>query len=555
MRWPATPAPVASAAMQGYLRRLVTSGLAYQAASLLASALALFTLPLYTRHLTPAEFGYAETLLTLVILTSILLRAGMGEAFVRLWFDEPDDERRTRLARTATSFVLVDDHARRCWPAWRSPGRCRELLLGTRDATLMAYGVLGLWAFTNLEMAYALLRVDERRRAYLPARPSANVLLTVALTVVARRRPRRGRARLRARQLRGLGAWCSSGCGWTASAAVSGSRRAVRRSARCCATAARRCPRTPPSSAQRRRPRVPAARREPGRGGRLRGGGQARDGGDHRGARLPGGVAAAGLLDDRGRRAGARLRPRHERVPGRRRRSWSPASTLLGRWVVRLLTAPDFFEAHEALPWVALGLGALRPLPRARDDRRPREGDDAHPPRGARRRSPSNARLLLVLVAAARHRGRGDRPVRLLRRDARRRAPADPPPLRRPVRMGRAGVVLIAGGLRSAGSWCCRPRVPAAADPPGRLARDPAALPASCAAEPGARCRRQSPAQVCEPSSGATAAASAVLCTPRRRGCAGAARSEPRPPRLCVGRGLAQALAALGRSVAVTWRQ
>jgi O-antigen/teichoic acid export membrane protein len=28
---------------------------------------------------------------------------------------------------------------------------------------------------------------------------------------------------------------------------------------------------------------------------------------------------------------------------------------LLGRWLVRLLAAPEFFAAHEALPWVALG--------------------------------------------------------------------------------------------------------------------------------------------------------------------------------------------------------
>ena len=46
----------------------------------------------------------------------------------------------------------------------------------------MAYGVLGLWAFTNLEIAYALLRVEERRRTYLIA-SVGNVLLTVALTV------------------------------------------------------------------------------------------------------------------------------------------------------------------------------------------------------------------------------------------------------------------------------------------------------------------------------------------------------------------------------------
>jgi len=31
------------------------------------------------------------------------------------------------------------------------------------------------------------------------------------------------------------------------------------------------------------------------------------------------------------------------------------ALTLLGRWVVRVFAAPAFFEAHEALPWVALG--------------------------------------------------------------------------------------------------------------------------------------------------------------------------------------------------------
>jgi len=31
------------------------------------------------------------------------------------------------------------------------------------------------------------------------------------------------------------------------------------------------------------------------------------------------------------------------------------ALALLGRWVVRLLAAPAFFDAHEALPWVALG--------------------------------------------------------------------------------------------------------------------------------------------------------------------------------------------------------
>ena len=43
--------------------------------------------------------------------------------------------------------------------------------------------MLGLWSFTNLELAYGLLRVDERLRTYAIASLS-NVLMTVAASVV-----------------------------------------------------------------------------------------------------------------------------------------------------------------------------------------------------------------------------------------------------------------------------------------------------------------------------------------------------------------------------------
>jgi O-antigen/teichoic acid export membrane protein len=167
--------------VQGYLKRLATSGAAYQASSLVAGFLALFTLPLYTRHLTEAELGYAETLLTAIILVSIVLRFGVGEAFVRFYFDDDDQQRRDRLARRTVSFVLVTSTIV-ALVAVALAGPLSRALLGIEDATLMAYGVLGLWAFTNLEIAYALLRVDERRRTYLRA-SLANVVLTVALTV------------------------------------------------------------------------------------------------------------------------------------------------------------------------------------------------------------------------------------------------------------------------------------------------------------------------------------------------------------------------------------
>ena len=66
--------------MLGYLRRLVTTGAAYQFGDILAKGLALLTLPLYTHHLSPGAYGAAESLLPPVILSTILVRVGVAAA-------------------------------------------------------------------------------------------------------------------------------------------------------------------------------------------------------------------------------------------------------------------------------------------------------------------------------------------------------------------------------------------------------------------------------------------------------------------------------------------
>jgi O-antigen/teichoic acid export membrane protein len=120
--------------------------------------------------------------LTAVILSSIFLRVGIGEAFIRFYFDDEDTARRDRVARSATAAI-----------AWTTTvgallvvafaGEVSRLLLGVHDPTLIYCAALGLWAFTNLEMAYAQLRVDERARTYVFA-SGANVGMTVAFTVI-----------------------------------------------------------------------------------------------------------------------------------------------------------------------------------------------------------------------------------------------------------------------------------------------------------------------------------------------------------------------------------
>jgi O-antigen/teichoic acid export membrane protein len=165
----------------GYLKRLVRTGAAYQAAEIFAKAIAVFTLPLYTRHVSSEAYGAYNTLLTTVILFSIVLRLGVGEAFVRFYFTDADVERKTRIARTATAAVAWTTTVASLLAAIFA-GELSRLILGFDDPLLMDCAILGLWAFTNLEMGYAQLRVDERARAYMLA-SGANVTMTVTFTI------------------------------------------------------------------------------------------------------------------------------------------------------------------------------------------------------------------------------------------------------------------------------------------------------------------------------------------------------------------------------------
>jgi O-antigen/teichoic acid export membrane protein len=167
--------------VRGYLKRLVATGAAYQFGDIVAKGAALVTIPLYTRHVSPAGYGAANSLLTAVILASIFLRVGVGEAFIRFYFEDSDVGRRDRIARTATATVAWTTTLASLL-ALAFAGPLSRLILGFHDALLIDCAIVGLWAFTNLEMAYAQLRVDERARAYIYA-SGANVAMTVAFTV------------------------------------------------------------------------------------------------------------------------------------------------------------------------------------------------------------------------------------------------------------------------------------------------------------------------------------------------------------------------------------
>ncbi len=339
--------------MRSLFTRLLTGGAAYQASSIASAVLALVTLPLYTRALSRADFGIAETLLTFIILASILLRLGLGEAFVRYYLAHDEGAERDRLARTTTATVLLTTTAAALLAAALA-GPLSRLILGFEDAGIMRIGVFGLWAFTNLEIAYALLRVDERRRAYLAA-SLANVVLTVTLTVTLVVVLDQGARGYLAGNYVGsavvlLGLW------WTLRDRIGLPQGGL----------------VAPLGPLLRygMPTVPAdatvfALNVVDRGYLLRTQGAAAAGLFAlsvklatavilavRGFQLAWPPLAYSITDDeRARRFYAAVTTWYVVVTG----LVVAGLTLLGRWVVRLLAAPEYFEAHEALPWVALG--------------------------------------------------------------------------------------------------------------------------------------------------------------------------------------------------------
>jgi O-antigen/teichoic acid export membrane protein len=177
--------------MSGYLRRLATTGAAYTAASILSKVIAVALLPLYTRYLTTADYGYAEVMFAAIVSASIVVRLGVIEALLRFYYQ--DDEQPDRVVATsfATLFwastaaaLLVLPFAGPISEALLDPSATDPARISPGSAADLArISIGGLWVLTMFEFLLTLFRLEERARAYFLT-TIANVLATIVLTVV-----------------------------------------------------------------------------------------------------------------------------------------------------------------------------------------------------------------------------------------------------------------------------------------------------------------------------------------------------------------------------------
>ena len=166
--------------MSGYLRRLATTGAAYTAASILSKLIAVALLPLYTRYLTPADYGAAEVLFAAVVSASIVVRFGTVEALLRFYYKDDEDPDRVVSTSFAALFWFTTAAALIALPF---AGPISEALLDRPAPDLARIAIGGLWVATLHEYLLTLFRLEERARAYFVT-TIVNVLAAIGLTVV-----------------------------------------------------------------------------------------------------------------------------------------------------------------------------------------------------------------------------------------------------------------------------------------------------------------------------------------------------------------------------------
>jgi O-antigen/teichoic acid export membrane protein len=165
------------------IRELLRHSAIYGLGSIIARFIGVLLLPLYTRFLTPSDYGLIETLVALSAVLTALVAQAMKSAFFRFYFDSAEHEKRLLVVRTAFWYVLAASTAVLVSGVVFSDP-ISWLLFGTRShAGLVIASFIGLWAAMNYEQMTSLFRVEQRSTAYVIA-TLLNVAITIGMTIL-----------------------------------------------------------------------------------------------------------------------------------------------------------------------------------------------------------------------------------------------------------------------------------------------------------------------------------------------------------------------------------
>jgi O-antigen/teichoic acid export membrane protein len=165
------------------IKRLGKHSAIYGFGGLIQRVVAVLLLPVYTRYLSPSDYGAIEALVALSAVIFALLRAGIQSSFFRFYFDAEDERRRQTVVRTSFWFTMGTATAALVAGVVFAGPIAHALYGSTEHVDLVRAAFVGLWASMNYDQLTALFRVEERSVSFAAA-SLANVLLTVGATIL-----------------------------------------------------------------------------------------------------------------------------------------------------------------------------------------------------------------------------------------------------------------------------------------------------------------------------------------------------------------------------------
>jgi O-antigen/teichoic acid export membrane protein len=165
------------------IKRLGKHSAIYGVGGLIQRLVAVLLLPLYTRYLSPSDYGAIEALVALSAIIFALLRAGIQSSFFRFYFRAETDPERLTIVRTSFWFTMGAATITLIAGEIFAPQIAQLLYRSHEHVDLVRAAFVGLWATMNYDQLTALFRVEERSVSYSIA-SLTNVAVTIGMTIL-----------------------------------------------------------------------------------------------------------------------------------------------------------------------------------------------------------------------------------------------------------------------------------------------------------------------------------------------------------------------------------
>ncbi|HUP39046.1 MAG TPA: oligosaccharide flippase family protein [Vicinamibacterales bacterium] len=170
------------------VRRISRQLFAYGTADVLVLAISFLLLPIYTRVLSPREYGALGLLLVFEAVLKIISRWGLDAAFLRFYFEHPAEERKTLAGTIAGFFALANGVLTAALLVLAGPIN-RALFDSLEFIWPYRLLIVNIFLSTFLVLPFTMLRIQERAPLFATINFSLSfgtILLRLLLVVALR---------------------------------------------------------------------------------------------------------------------------------------------------------------------------------------------------------------------------------------------------------------------------------------------------------------------------------------------------------------------------------